>query len=315
VAMPVLEIRDLRRSFRGTPTVQALRGVSFRVAAGEVVAVLGANGAGKTTLVKIISTLLLPSSGEVRVCGADVVGNPRTVRQKISVIFGGDRGLYLRVSALDNAMFFGGLQGVHRDLRRRAHDALAQVGLADRARSRVETFSRGMRQRLHLAIGLMAEPELLLLDEPTIGLDLLEADRIREVVSTAARTGTAVVLTSHYPLDVECLAHRVVLLDAGCVAQDLAIDQFRRQAGFVAEVTISGTGAVPRVGPTDPFLDVSVEGDGSGVGWRLHGRVNEWSSDVLVDLAGLIGSCDVREVQVSSVGVEGVLRALLGERR
>src|ERR671938_2087512 len=154
----VIEASDLRRTYRTTTgvlrrrplEVEAVRGISFEVAEGELFGLLGPNGAGKTTTIKMLITLLLPTSGSARVLGHDVVAEAREVRHKIGYVFGGDRGLYERLSALDNLRYFAELYGVPpREQRRRIGELLDLVGLTGRERERVEGYSRGMRQRLH----------------------------------------------------------------------------------------------------------------------------------------------------------------------
>ncbi|GAA3398024.1 ABC transporter ATP-binding protein [Streptomyces roseoviridis] len=302
-------MEKLHRTFPGTPPVEALRGVGFTVRAGEAVGLLGGNGAGKTTLLKILSTLLLPSAGTAHVCGIDLAGDGRRARRHLGVVFGGDRGLYPRLSALDNIMFFGGLSGRHRHLRAHALAALEEVGLADRAKSRVETFSKGMRQRLHLAVGLLDRPCLLMLDEPTIGLDLMEAERVRETIARLARDGTAVVLTSHYPTDIDRLAGRVVLLDSGTVSHDLPIAEFRRQAGFTAEVRLSGPGVAPRDAAV-LLSDASPRIHQDEKGWRITFQVAAWDAAVLDRLTEVVRRHPVTDIDVDSPGVEAVLRRL-----
>jgi ABC-2 type transport system ATP-binding protein len=142
-------------------TVQALREVDLVVEAGETVGLLGLNGAGKTTMLKVISTLLLPTSGHVRVDGYDVVSQTREARTRLSVVLGGERGFYNRLSGRDNIRFFGLLSGLsRRDARIRGDEALEGVGLGEAAPRPVEAYSKGMRQRLHLAVGLLTTPRL-----------------------------------------------------------------------------------------------------------------------------------------------------------
>ena len=152
-----IELDAVGRTFTlaGGRKFTALDNVSFSVGHGEVVGLLGVNGAGKTTLTKILATLLLPSFGTARVMGYDVQTQTRAVRTSMSVILGGDRGLYNRISGRENLKFFGMLAGVsRRDLRTRVPVMLEQVNLAEAGDRRVETYSKGMRQRLHVAIGL-----------------------------------------------------------------------------------------------------------------------------------------------------------------
>jgi ABC-2 type transport system ATP-binding protein len=307
--MAVLEVDGVHRTFAGRSPVLALRGVSLSAEAGEIVGLLGVNGAGKTTLVKIVCTLLLPTSGTARVCGYDVVNRARDARAHLGVVFGGDRGLYGRLSAVDNLMFFGGLAGVRRNLRARALEALEQVGLGERAHSKVETFSRGMRQRLHLAAGLLHAPPLLLLDEPTVGLDTVEAERIRESIAALARDGVTILLTSHYPVDIDQLAQRVVVLQDGRASHDIGIEAFRRLAGFVAQVRVRGSGAAPELDRLHAVAD-EVEVSHDEGGWTLAYRLREWDMSSLSAISTATAGLAVTDVAVVPVGLDVVLRSL-----
>jgi ABC-2 type transport system ATP-binding protein len=304
----VLEVRDLVRRFGARSNISALSAVTFDIGEGETVGLLGENGAGKTTLLKVIATLLLPTSGAVRVCGFDVVERPRAVRKHLGVVFGGERGLYNRLSGLDNLIFFGGLSGLRRGLRSRAHEALARVGLDERSHVPVEEYSRGMRQRLHLAVGLMVTPRLLLLDEPTIGLDVLEAQRIRETIRRLVRTGVSVLLTSHNPVDIEQLADRVVMLHKGLITHDMPIRQFRQRAGMVAEVHLRGRGEPPTSDPATNRVVVATSSRANT--WTLTQRVRAWEPDVLSGLARTMADRHIDDIEISTVGVETVLKSL-----
>src|SRR5207249_1580377 len=177
---PAIEAIDLVRIYhthvgvirRRPLDVEAVRGVTFDVRPGELFGLLGPNGAGKTTTIKMLITLLLPTSGSARVLGFDVVKDARKVRERIGYVFGGDRGLYERLPAVDNLRYFAELYGVPpRDQKRRIAELLELVGLSGREKEKVEGYSRGMRQRLHIARGLLHDPPVVFLDEPTIGLD------------------------------------------------------------------------------------------------------------------------------------------------
>src|SRR5437870_5944918 len=160
--MAVVEALDLHRTYkthtgtirRKTKEIEAVRGVNFAIEKGELFGLLGPNGAGKTTTIKMLITLLIPTAGSARVLGLDVVKDAREVRKRIGYVFGGERGLYERLSGFDNLRYFAELYAVpSRDQRRRIGELLDLVGLAGRERERVEGYSRGMRQRLHIARG------------------------------------------------------------------------------------------------------------------------------------------------------------------
>ncbi|HEX3806048.1 MAG TPA: ABC transporter ATP-binding protein [Gaiellaceae bacterium] len=222
--MAAIEVQDLCRTYksrsgivkRRKTEVQALRGISFAVERGELFGLLGPNGAGKTTTIKILTTLLLPSSGSARVLGLDPATEPAQIRRRIGHVFGGDRGLYDRLSALDNLRYFADLYRVPvREKRARIDELLELVGLKGRERERVETYSRGMRQRLHIARGLLHDPEILFLDEPTIGLDPVGAREVRETIAGLRDQGKTILLTTHYMYEADELCQRLAVIAGG----------------------------------------------------------------------------------------------------
>lgn len=220
VSNNMIEVTDLRREFRvgrgaKTTAVVALDGVSLSISDGEVHGLLGPNGAGKTTLCKILSTILTPSSGVARVFGHDVVGEADGVRRLLGLVLGGDRGLYPKLTARENLEFWAAMYGIRRrDTASRIDDVIEKVGLQD-TRYAVERFSRGMKQRLHLARGLMPQPRVLLLDEPTAGMDPVAAMAFRDLVHDLKAQGITILLTTHDMAEAEAVCDRVSLLDNG----------------------------------------------------------------------------------------------------
>jgi ABC-2 type transport system ATP-binding protein len=226
---PAIEIENLVRTYRSrkgvirrkTTTVEALRGISLAVEPGELFGLLGPNGAGKTTTIKILTTLLLPTSGSARVLGYDPASQPGEIRQRIGHVFGGDRGLYDRLSGLDNLRYFADLYRVPvREKRGRINELLELVGLDGRERERVETYSRGMRQRLHVARGLLHDPEILFLDEPTIGLDPVGARDLRETIGRLRQGGKTILLTTHYMYEADQLCQRIAVIANGLIVAE-----------------------------------------------------------------------------------------------
>ncbi|HET9895227.1 MAG TPA: ABC transporter ATP-binding protein [Streptosporangiaceae bacterium] len=305
---PAVEVSRLCRTFRsGSEEITALRDVSFRIDQGQVVGLLGENGAGKTTLTKILATLLLPTSGTVRLFGKDITRQVREARSEIGVVFGGDRGLYGRLSGRDNVRFFAVLAGVdRRRVRSRVEAVLEEVGLQDVAGRRVETYSRGMRQRLHIAIGVVAEPRLLLLDEPTVGLDPVEAERLRAAIARLRSGGVCVLLTSHYLLDIERLADQVMVLSKGELIANLPVAEFVGLAGFAATVQLRGTGQAPA---GDAFASADVEVDSiqaKDESWIVKLKVRRWDGRSFALLAGALKGSTVTDVDVAPVRLEDV---------
>ncbi|GKT04630.1 ABC transporter ATP-binding protein [Furfurilactobacillus entadae] len=213
----LLSVNHLSKKYtEGQVDFDALVDVSFSINSGEIVSLLGPNGAGKTTTVSIIGGYLRPTSGEVIMDGQNIITSRK--RPRIGVSFGGDLGFYGRSSAMENLRFFSDLAMIpYRQQREEIHRVLKLVNLTDVANKKVQFFSKGMTQRLHIARSLLGKPELLLLDEPTSGLDVEIATSIRETISNLADSGVAVLLTSHTMSEVESLADKIILLGAGKV--------------------------------------------------------------------------------------------------
>ncbi len=229
----MLEIRDIRKTYppaRGAlrivmrtaadQPVEALRGVTFSVAAGEVVGLVGPNGAGKTTLFRLISSVLEPTSGTIRVGGFDVSTQPAEVRQQIGLLLEGGTGLYGRLTGRDNLEFFGIMAGLTRNTaKRRASELLERFHLIDRDR-RVFGYSSGMKVRLAIARALISSPPLLLLDEPTRSLDPQAATEVVEMTRALADEGTAVLVASHRINEVQAGCDRAIVLIDGKVSYE-----------------------------------------------------------------------------------------------
>jgi ABC-2 type transport system ATP-binding protein len=246
--MSAIEATDLRRTFRRShlfqrkPEFVAVQGVSLAVEPGTIYGLLGPNGAGKTTTIKMLSTLLIPTGGSARVAGFDVVREEREVRRRLGVVLGGDRGLYNKLSARDNLTYFGYLYGMPRDsISGRVDEMLDLVGLLDRAGDRVEGFSRGMKQRLHLARALLHNPPVVFLDEPTIGLDPASAVKLREIVRALMPDHT-VLLTTHYLQEADELCDRIAIIDRGTILLEDTPQGIKRRVGndHRYQVTVHG---------------------------------------------------------------------------
>jgi len=215
---------------------KALDGIDFEVASGELFGLIGPNGAGKTTTVKILTTLLTPTGGEAKILGLDVKKDLYEIRRRIGIVFGGERGLYNRVSAIDNLRYFSDLYGVDPAVAKtRIPQLLKAVGLAERAEERVEKYSRGMKQRLHIAKALVHDPELLVLDEPTIGLDPGGARDIRNMIREMQNQGKTILLTTHYMFEAEELCQRVAVISKGKI---VALDTPSELKKLVRDISV-----------------------------------------------------------------------------
>jgi ABC-2 type transport system ATP-binding protein len=209
---PILVVQDLHKSYGET---HAVRGVSFEVERGEVFGLLGPNGAGKTTVISMITGLLKPTSGRITVDGLDLQTDPNAVKAKLGLV-PQELALYPTLSARDNLDFFGGIYGLGgKELLERVEAMLAMVELTERADEAVETYSGGMKRRINIAAGLLHQPEVLFLDEPTVGVDPQSRNAIFEGVEELNRGGMTVIYTTHYMEEAQRLCHRVAIIDEG----------------------------------------------------------------------------------------------------
>jgi len=211
---PAIRIEGLGRRFG---EIEAVRGISLEVREGETFGLLGPNGAGKTTTLSMLATLLDPSSGDALIFGRRLTGDPTGVERSVGIA-PQQIGLYPDLSGEENLAFFGRIQAVRGErLRSRSRQLLDLVGLAPRKDHRVRTYSGGMKRRLNLACALIHEPRLLLLDEPTVGVDPQSRAKILEAIRAIARDGTTVLYTTHYMEEAEKLCDRIAIMDEGRV--------------------------------------------------------------------------------------------------
>lgn len=208
----MLQVNRVRKSFGKTEVV---RGVTFSVEKGEAFGLLGPNGAGKSTTISMICGLLPYDDGEIQVSGLSVKDHPLEIKRKIGVV-PQDIALYPTMSAMDNLLFWGKMYGLTgRDVKQRAAEILDFVGLSDKAKQKIETFSGGMKRRINIGAALMHKPELLIMDEPTVGIDPQSRNHILEAVKELNKAGMTIIYTSHYMEEVEFLCKRIGIIDHG----------------------------------------------------------------------------------------------------
>ncbi|MEY2477084.1 MAG: linearmycin/streptolysin transport system ATP-binding protein [Actinomycetota bacterium] len=241
MAEPVLLCRGLTKSFGERLAVD---GVGFTISEGECYGLLGPNGAGKTTTISMICGLLDRDAGEVEVAGQAVTVTATAVRAEIGFV-PQEIALYPDLTAHENLWLFGRLYGLAKPaLETRIGDVLELVGLADRARDRISTYSGGMKRRANLAAGLLHDPKLLVLDEPTVGVDPQSRNSLLETVAALAREGRAVLYTTHYMEEAERLCDRVGIIDAGRLVAEGTRRELVGQVGELDRLQISATGDV-----------------------------------------------------------------------
>lgn len=291
--MTFLDVRQLRKSFNGQ---RALSGLSFCVERGEVYGLVGPNGAGKTTTINIICGLLAADDGVV-----NVDGDPPTAatRRRLGITPQAIA-LYRDLTAEGNLSFFAGLYGLNRRARRRrVAECLRTVGLEERAASRVEELSGGMQRRLHIAVALLHEPPLIILDEPTVGLDLEARRRVWDVIRGLAIEGRAILLTTHHLEEAEFLCTRIGVMADGRLAAEGPMEELRAliPAAQLAVIEAADLGAV-RQRAADRGLECR----------SAAGAVTVWLPRVadLDEVAGYFSGIPLRSLSLKRVGLEEV---------
>jgi ABC-2 type transport system ATP-binding protein len=320
--MKTIKVRNLRRVYRATlgvfrrktKEVVAVDDISFDVQQGELFGLLGPNGAGKTTTVKMLTTLLIPTSGTAHVLGYDVVKQAEAIRPRIGFIFGGERGLYWRLSGVDNLRYFASLYHVDPAVsQKRIPYLLELVGLADRGQEKVEGYSRGMKQRLHVARTLLHDPEVLFLDEPTLGLDPVGARELRLVIRNLQAENKTTLLTTHYMFEADALCQRIAVIDQGRIVALDTPEALKRHVSdlSVIELEVFGVSAevLERL-KAQPFVDtVSVEEREQKQALIVH---SPRGSEAVPELLALFNGLRVGKVMVREPTLEDAYVRLVG---
>jgi ABC-2 type transport system ATP-binding protein len=238
----ILDAQNLRKFYKqGGKTLEAVCGVTLSLDPGEVLAFLGPNGAGKTTTIKMIAGLLEPDAGEVQILGINPHRRPIALRE-VGAVLEGSRNLYWRLTPMENLVYFGVLRGLtRRRAKVRAAELLAQFELEHKRNAAVQTLSRGMQQKVAIAVALVHEPKLLLLDEPTLGLDVEATEAVKLQIRAIAATGRGVLLTTHQLEVAEALSDRVAIIrDGGLIAEASTKELIREFSGTSYRISLEG---------------------------------------------------------------------------
>ncbi len=307
--MSLLEARRLKKSYGGQPAVVD---VSFSLEPGEVLGLLGPNGAGKSTTMMMLAGLLAPDEGEVLLGGSSFDGRNRDQRRLLGVV-PQDFAIYPDLSAVENLQFFGRLYGLHgRELKSRCDEVLERIGLVESARRAASGYSGGMKRRLNFGVALMHRPSVLILDEPTVGVDPQSRSHLLDCVRDQARSGVGVIYASHYMEEVQSICQRVAIIDHGKVlAYDtisklltgltadliLYVDDATRAAAVVDGLAQIGTGS-------DGQPALILTGDQPDIGERLRTVLDK------VKIAG----ANVLRVETQQTNLERLFLELTGSR-
>ncbi|HZK73377.1 MAG TPA: ABC transporter ATP-binding protein [Clostridia bacterium] len=308
----------VRRQQRSTREV--LGGVDLSISEGEVFGLLGPNGAGKTTLIKIICGLVLPDSGTVRVLGLDVVTSARESRRRLGVVYGDERSFFWRLSLRENLRFYAALYGVPRSLQEKRIDSLIRlVDLEAAADQRMHAFSSGMKQRAAIARGLVNDPQVLVLDEPTRSLDPLAAEELHVLIRERVAEGRTVLIATHLMAEAEALCDRLTLLDHGSVVLTGTVGDFHELLGddVIYRLAVTGweSGLEQSLRLLPGVRDLAIDGIADGhiemaLTLERPGRALPSAIRMIVERGGEIEACTRHEPSL-----EEMFRTIVRARR
>lgn len=317
---PIIETAGLTRTFRvrdglARRTVVAVEDLSLRVQPGEAVGYIGANGAGKSTTIKMLTGILVPTSGEARTCGLRPVADRRRLARQVGVVFGQRSQLWWDLPVGDS---FGLLAAIHRlspaDAASRRDELVAQLELEEFWTTPVRQLSLGQRMRAEVAAALLHRPRLVILDEPTIGLDVLSKQRLREfLVAERREHGTTLLLTTHDMGDVERLCDRVVLVDRGRTVYDGDLAGLSRTVGAQRVMTVDLAEAVPGTALTLPAGATHLGEEGHGLRHRIGFDAEQATAAAV--LAAVSTAAEVLDLSIEEPDVEDVVRKVYATRR
>ncbi|NLE72581.1 MAG: ABC transporter ATP-binding protein [Actinomycetales bacterium] len=305
----VLVATDLVRRFGD---LVAVDGVSFRIAPGETYGLLGPNGAGKTTTISMVAGLLAADAGTVTILGRPVGPHRIDVKRHVGLV-PQDLAIYPELSARENLLFFGRLQGMGgKELRHRVDEVLEIVGLADRAKDATKEYSGGMKRRLNIGIGLLHSPTLLILDEPTVGVDPQSRNAILESVEALSGEGMAVLYTTHYMEEAERLCDRIAIIDSGRVQAEGTRDELVRLTGELDRIRLTGTGDVAAAAEAVRALDAVDHADADRHSLLLVVRDAPTAVAAIVTAATRAGM-SLADVEITRPNLESVFLHLTGK--
>ncbi|WP_458112497.1 ABC transporter ATP-binding protein [Arthrobacter sp. R1-13] len=308
-ATEVLTVQGLAKRYGD---LAAVDGVSFTIAPGETFGLLGPNGAGKTTTISMIAGLIAADAGTVTVAGKGM-GPTKTSAKRHLGLVPQELAIYPDLTGKENLNFFGRLQGLNgRDLSRRTQEVLELIGLADRAGDLTKNYSGGMKRRLNIGIGLLHRPTLLILDEPTVGVDPQSRNSILEAVEALSSEGMAVLYTTHYMEEAERLCDRIAIIDEGSIQAEGTRDELIKLTGGVDRINLHGSGNSPAAAAALRLVPgvQHVDGDGSALSLTVQDGPSVLAG--IVTGAGNAGM-SVTSVEITRPDLESVFLHLTGK--
>lgn len=304
----MISVNTLKKTYG---SIDALKSISFEIHSGEFFGLLGPNGAGKTTTISILSTILLPDSGNISIDGFDLKKNPGDCKKVIGVV-PQEIALYNELSAYDNLMFWGSLYNVQKqDLIKRIDETLQLFGLADRKNDLIKTYSGGMKRRINIASALLHKPKILFMDEPTVGIDPQSRNLIFEVLEKLHKDGMTIVYTTHYMEEAERFCNRIAIIDNGQIIAQGTLDELRNSGTMKETIIIT-------------FLNINddlfnkVTGDWKDLK-RKENTIHFYTKNVKSDLSKIILKCneiglDINHIDIQKINLETIFLNLTGKQ-
>jgi ABC-2 type transport system ATP-binding protein len=290
-----------------------VKGISLQVARGEVFGLLGPNGAGKTTMISMLTGLLEPSGGQITVDGLDLETHTNEVKAKLGLV-PQELALYPTLSARQNLTFFGRIYGLKgKELKQRVNEVLEMIGLTERADEAIDKYSGGMKRRVNIGAGLLHKPELLFLDEPTVGVDPQSRNAIFESVETLNRAGMSVIYTTHYMEEAQRLCHRVAIVDEGTlIALDTPAALIRSLGGGIVVIGIDP-------GAAEDLTERIAQAPAVKAATRTDGQIKIETQRLQEGLMGVLDITNQLDVRITSLEIlepnlESVFLNLTGKK-
>jgi len=305
----MIEVSGIKKSYND---IEALRGISFEIGSGEVYGLLGPNGAGKTTTISILSTILKPDAGKVKINGIDLKSRPKACKQIIGVV-PQEISLYDQLSAYDNLMFWGSLYNIKpQELKDKVASTLELLGLSARRNDKIKTYSGGMKRRINLASALLHSPEILFMDEPTVGIDPQSRNLIYDVIEKLHKDGLTIIYTTHYMEEAQRLCDRIGIIDKGEIIAQGTLDELRKISNTEETINI--------------VLSESINGTEEKLGSILDKKhtvtgntVTVFTDDSKSDLPNVImkinkAGLEINQVEIQKVNLETIFLNLTGKQ-
>lgn len=303
----MIQVTNLSKSYSG---VKAVNNVSFDITKGEIFGLLGPNGAGKSTILNMMSTVLPSDVGIIKVDDLKLNGNAKSFKQLIGVV-PQEISLYEELSAYDNLMFWGNLYGIPtKELKERIHETLEMIGLLDRKKDLVKTYSGGMKRRINIAAALLHQPKVLLMDEPTVGIDPQSRNHIFEVIEALNKQGMTIIYTTHYMEEVERLCNRIAIIDSGKIIAQGTQEELKQlvptQESIQLEFALLSENQVKEL---QEKLDL-----------RMIQRENVLTIESSIkELSQIISACNelnlaIKDIQLQKINLETIFLSLTGKQ-